>query len=132
MAQDFARIFDQTRAIAVVGISEKPWRAGHYVPEYLAQQGFQILGVTPTGHSSLAEQSATTLAGLERPVELVLMFRRSDQVGEHLADILSVEPLPRVVWMQSGIRNEVFARALQARGIEVVSDRCAMVEHRLL
>ena len=132
MAQEFARIFAQTNTIAVVGISEKPGRAGHYVPEYLAGQGYEILGVTPSGHNSLASQSARTLDELGRQVDLVLMFRRSDQVGEHLADILKLDPLPRVVWMQTGIRNDVFARALEARGIEVVSDRCAMVEHRLL
>lgn len=62
----------------------------------------------------------------------MLIFRHSDKVHEHLADILSLSPRPRLVWMQLGIRDDKTAQALTAAGIDVVQDRCIMVDHRAL
>jgi predicted CoA-binding protein len=73
-----------------------------------------------------------TLAELSEAVDVVNVFRRSDALGEHLADILAMRPLPKVVWLQLGIRNDGFAEQLLAAGIDVVQDRCTLAEHRRL
>jgi predicted CoA-binding protein len=129
---DYSRIFADTRTIAVVGISDTEGKAGNYVPAYLKDQGFRILGVTPRGENSVAEKTATTLEALDEQIDMVVLFRRSDKVPKHLDDILGLEPLPKVVWMQRGIRNPSVAAQLKEKGVEVVQDRCTMVEHRRL
>ncbi len=126
----YDRIFQTARTVAVVGISDKPERAGFYVPRYLRGRGFRVLGVNPRGSSSVAEKTAPTLGGLGEPLDLVIFFRRSEALGEHLEDILGLTPLPRTAWLQEGIRNDDFAGALRAVGMQVVSDRCAMLEHQ--
>ncbi len=128
----YDRIFQTARTVAVVGISDRPERAGYYVPRYLRGRGFRLLGVNPRASSSVAEKTASTLRGLEEPIDLVIFFRRSEALGEHLEDILGLTPLPRTAWLQEGIRNEDFASALRAVDIQVVSDRCALREHQVL
>lgn len=128
----FGDVFAGTHTIAVIGISETPEKAGYYVPRYLKEQGFRILGVTPRGHSSIAEKTALSLKLLNEPVDMVLLFRRSEKVPEHLDDILSLEPLPKVVWMQMGIQNSIVSAQLMEKGIRVVQNRCCLVEHRRL
>lgn len=127
-------IFEQDRRLAVLGYSDKPDRAGHYVPEYLAAHGYTIVGVNPmlAGRTVPPARGPVraSLAELNEPVDLVLMFRRSADVLAHVPEILALDPLPRTVWMQSGISNEEAARQLSERGIRVVQDRCMMVDHR--
>lgn len=123
--QDLAGYFNGISSIAVVGISDKDEKAGHYVPVFLKEEGFRILGVTPSGENSIA------LKSLNEPIDMVLLFRRSEAVPQHLDDILSLEPLPKVVWMQQGIRNPAVAARLEAKGVKVVQDTCAMVVLRM-
>ena len=129
---DFAKIFGNTKTIAVVGISDTDGKPGHYVPEYLKDQDFRILGVTPRGENSVAHKTAKTLEALHEPIDMVVLFRRSDKIPNHVDDILSLDPLPKYVWMQQGIKNPAVASQLSEKGIEVVQDRCTMVEHRRL
>lgn len=131
-SHDFKKIFSETRTVAVVGISDTEGKAGNYVPAYLKDEGYRILGVTPRGKNSIADKTETSLEALGEPVDMVVLFRRSDKVPKHLDDILSLDPLPQVVWMQKGIKNPDVAAKLSERGVEVVQDRCTMVEHRRL
>ena len=126
----FAHLFGATESIAVIGISDEPNKPAFYVPSYLKEQGYRLWGIHPRGNSDLAEQTTLELKDLNNAPDLVLIFRRSEKVSEHLDDLLSV--LPRFVWMQQGIRNDEVAEALRAKGVTVVSDRCAMVEHQKL
>lgn len=112
------------KSIAVVGFSDKPERAGHYVPEYLEKHGYRIFGVSPK-----AQGACATLADLPEPVDMVLLFRKSEEIPQHLPEILAMEPRPRAVWMQLGIRNQQVAEALQREGLRVVQDACMKVEH---
>ena len=132
LEENLARILLATKSIGVIGISDKSGRPAFYVPEYLAQQGFQIFGVRPQGESRVAVRTATDLQALGIALDMVVLFRPGPQVGEHLTDILALQPRPKVCWMQEGIRNETFALALRRVGIAVISDRCLMVEHRRL
>lgn len=120
-------LLESVKTLAVVGYTDKPGRAGHYVPKYLAEHGYRILGVNPR-----CEGCYPTLADLPEPADLVLLFRRPEEVTHHLPEILAMHPRPRAVWMQSGIRHDEVARALEREGIRVVQDRCMMVDHRTL
>ena len=71
-----------------------------------------------------------TLAELGEPVDIVDVFRRPDLLPGHLADVLAMAPRPRLVWLQLGIRNDAFARAVQDAGSDVVQDRCTLADHR--
>ncbi len=120
------------RRIAVLGAHTDPARPAHYVPEYLFRRGYTILPANPVyaGRTLWDEPVMATLGELAPPVDVVDVFRRSDQLDAHLGDVLAVQP--RLVWLQSGIRNDAFADRLDAAGIAVVQDRCLMVEHRRL
>lgn len=127
-------LLERTRNIAVLGASSRTDRAAYYVPAYLHEHGFRILPVNPQreGEELFGESVTATLAELDAPVDLIDVFRRSEDVSGHLDDILALDPPPRAVWMQLGIRNDEAATALRAAGILVVQDRCLMVDHRKL
>lgn len=133
---DVIRVLNENRVIAVIGFHPDPMKPAHYVPEYLHRQGYTILPVNPAlaarGESFFGHKAVSTLAEISTPVDVVEIFRRSDRVRDHLADILNMQPLPRVVWMQQGIRDAATAEALTARGIDVVQDRCMLADHRAL
>lgn len=123
------------RRIAVLGIKTeaKSGQPAYYVPEYLQNAGFEIVPVPvyfPEATEILGEPVYRSVAEVPGKVDLVLVFRRSGDVPPHVDDILAAKP--DAVWMQSGIRNEEAARRLAEAGIQVVQDRCAMVEHRML
>lgn len=126
------RVLEEARTIAVLGVHVDPDKPAHYVPEYLAGQGYQILPVNPAlvGKTLWGRPVVATLAELDTPVDIVDVFRRPDKIPEHLDDILAMQPRPRVVWLQLGIRNDQAARRLIDAGIEVVQDRCTLADHR--
>lgn len=120
------------RRIAVLGAHPDPARPAHYVPDYLHRRGYAVLPANPVyaGRTLWNAPVRATLAELDQPVDVVDVFRRSGQLDAHEDDVLAVRP--RLVWLQSGIRNDAFAGRLEAAGIAVVQDRCLMVEHRRL
>jgi hypothetical protein len=122
------------RVVAVLGAHTDPARPAFYVPDYLHTQGYRVLAVNPqlAGKSLWGEPVRASLDALGEPVDIVDVFRRPDLLPGHLAEILAMTPRPRLVWLQQGIRNDDFARALQAEGIDVVQDRCTLAEHRRL
>ena len=122
------KLLENVHTIAVVGISDKPTKAGYYVPAYLAEQGYRILGVSPVLAEAFGHKVSATLQEVGERIDLVLLFRRSEDVPGHLDDLLAVHP--RIVWMQSGIRNQAVAERLRSAGVEVVQDRCLMVDHQ--
>jgi predicted CoA-binding protein len=120
--------------IAVLGIHTATEKPAFYVPDYLHDQGYRILGVNPglAGQVLFGEPVHATLAELTEPVDLVDVFRRPEAIAAHLPDLLALSPRPRVVWFQLGIRNDAAARTLEAAGITVVQDRCTLADHRRL
>jgi predicted CoA-binding protein len=122
------RLLTETRTIAVVGLSARPTRAGHYVPAYLQRAGYRIIPVNPALETALGEKAYPNLASVPGPIDLVLLFRRSHDVPPHVEEAISVGA--KSVWMQSGIVNDQAAAAARAAGLHVVMDRCMMVEHR--
>ncbi|HNC97499.1 MAG TPA: CoA-binding protein [Myxococcota bacterium] len=130
---DLRTLFATTRRIAVLGAHRDPWKPAFYVPDYLHQTGYDILPVNPVlvGETLWGQPVRATL-GEVGAVDMVVVFRRSELLPVHLPEILAMQPLPRCVWLQSGIRLDSFAKILEERGIQVVQDRCSMVEHRRL
>ncbi len=126
------RILETSRVVAVLGAHPDEGRPAFYVPDYLCANGYRVLPVNPSfvGTSLWGEPFRATLAEIGEPVDLVDVFRRSSHVEAHVADILVMAPLPRVVWLQSGIRNDRAAQALSAVGIDVVQDSCTLADHR--
>lgn len=132
--KEIVNVLEHSKTVAVVGFHRDPTKAAHYVPEYLNRQGYTIIPVNPAlaarGENYFGHPAVATLAEIKVPVDVVDVFRRSDKVGEHLSDILTMRPLPKTVWLQLGIRNDEVARALTEAGIQVVQDRCMLADHR--
>jgi hypothetical protein len=130
---EIARIWREVKRIAVLGMKTEA-QAGQpafYVPEYLHRAGYDIIPVPvyfPDATHILGKHVYRKVADIPGEVDMVNVFRRSQDVPPHVDDILAAKP--KVVWMQSGIRNDQAARRLAEAGIRVVQDRCAMVEHR--
>lgn len=132
---DIRTLLNETRTIAVLGIKTEA-QAGQpafYVPRYLQTAGFQIIPVPvyyPDATRILGEQVFRRLVDIPMEIDLVNVFRRSQDVPPHVEDILA--KMPKAVWMQSGIYNQSVAETLAKAGIKVVQDRCLMVDHRSL
>ena len=134
-ADDIARIVRECRRIAVLGVKTEAQRdqPAFYVPEYMATAGYDIVPVPvyyPDVIRILDRPVYRTVAGVPPPVDMVNVFRRPKDVPAHVDDILAARP--RVVWLQLGIRHEQAAEAFARAGIQVVQDRCLLVEHRRL
>jgi len=129
-----ASVLKQAKRVAVIGI--KPEIAGgpaYYVPQYLQTHGYEIIPVPvyfPDITEILGEPVHRALDTIDGPIDLVVLFRRSPDVAQHVEEILAARP--RAVWMQLGIANEEAAEALARAGILVVQDRCTKVEHQQL
>lgn len=122
------------RSIAVLGAHDDPSRPACYVPEYLHQQGYRVLPVNPAlaGATLFGETVRARLADLSEAIDIVDVFRRPELLPGHLDDLLAMKHRPRVVWLQLGIRNDAFARDVEAAGIDVVQSRCTLADHRRL
>lgn len=119
------------RTIAVVGLSSDRSRTSHRIARYLQGVGYRIIPVNPRETEVLGERAVPSLLELPGPVDLVDMFRRSDQVGVHVDEAIRVRA--PAVWLQQGVIDEAAARRAHAAGLAVVMDRCIMVDHgRLL
>ncbi|XXY51792.1 CoA-binding protein [Sorangium sp. So ce269] len=136
ISNDEARLAELVRAarrIAVLGIkteaqSDQP---AFYVPSYLKSAGVEVIPVPvyyPDVKTILGQQVYRRVADVPGPIDIVDVFRRSQDVAAHLDDLLAARP--RAVWLQSGIRNDEVAERLVEAGILVVQDRCLMVDHR--
>ena len=125
---DIKSILEESKTVAVVGLSPNEERDSHRVARYLQAQGYHIIPVNPGADEILGERSYPDLASIPEPIDVVDVFRRSEAVPEIVEEAIKVGA--RAVWMQQGvIHEEAAARACQA-GLQVVMDRCMMVEHR--
>lgn len=127
-------LLDTIRTVAVLGArpASMSHKAAFYVPQALQQMGLAIRPVVVHEHQDhqiLGEPVHRRLADVPGPIDLVDVFRRPQDLPPHLDDILASRP--RAVWLQSGIRHDAFAERLAREGIQVVQDRCLMVEYRV-
>lgn len=122
-----------TRTIAVVGASDKPSRPSNQIYSYLLRTGqYQVFPVNPTITDIAGAQVYSCLADLPVVPDMVDVFRRFDDLPSVLADVLALDPHPKTLWLQEGLWHEKVGRDAEAAGMQVVMDRCLMVEHARL
>ncbi|GEN12704.1 hypothetical protein SAMN05443572_11178 [Myxococcus fulvus] len=127
------RVVKGARRVAVLGIKteQQSGQPAFYVPDYLARAGVEVVPVPvyyPDVTHILGKPVFRRLADVPGEVDLVDVFRRPQDIDAHVDDIIAKKP--KAVWFQSGIRNDAAARRLAEAGIQVVQDRCLMVDHR--
>jgi uncharacterized protein len=130
---EIASVAQSARRVGVLGIKteRQAGQPAFDVPQYLHAAGLCIVPIPvyfPEVDRILGEPVKRRVAEVEGTLDILDVFRRSEDLAPHLPDI--VQNPPKVVWLQSGIREDAFARALTEHGIDVVQDRCLMVEHR--
>jgi uncharacterized protein len=123
------------RRVAVLGMKTEAqsFQPAFYVPKYLVAAGLEVVPVPvyyPEATQILGLKVYRRLADVPGEIDMVNVFRRSQDIPPHVEDIIAARP--RSVWFQSGIRNDAAAERLARAGIKVVQDRCLMVEHRAL
>jgi len=127
------RIIGETRRIAVLGMKTDPDQPAYYVPEYARDAGMEVVPVPvyyPDVTEIMGERVYRRVADVPGEVDLVNVFRRGRDVPPHVDDIIAKRP--KAVWMQLGIRNDEAAERLARAGIDVVQDRCLLIEMRRL
>ena len=132
---DIRDLILKTQRIAVLGIKTEAQadQPAFYVPKYLVTAGFDVIPVPvyyPEVIEILGKRVYRRLTEIPGNIDLVDVFRRSQDIDGHVEEILA--KMPTAVWFQSGIRNDSVAETLAKAGIQVVQDRCLMVEHRLV
>ena len=127
---DIRRILTSVKSIALVGASANPARPSFIVLKYLLERGYRMLPINPTlaGQTLLGLPCYAALSEAPGPIDMVEIFRSSEHAGGIVEEALRLDPLPRVIWMQLGVRDAVAAENARARGIEVVMNRCPKIE----
>ncbi len=122
------RILGKVRVIAMVGASANWNRPSYFAMKYLQGKGFRVIPVNPTavGQEILGEKVYASLKDIPDKVDMVDVFRASDQAGPIADDAVAIGA--KVLWMQLGVRNDEAARRAEAAGLEVVMNRCPKIE----
>ncbi len=127
---ELRQILKHSHTIATVGFSSNPDKAGYYVPEYLIQQGYNVIPVNPTIETIMDRKAYPDLKSIPDKVDIVQIFRKPEDVPPVVDQAIEIGA--KVVWMQLGIVNEQAAEKARQAGLAVVMDRCMMVEHKRL
>ncbi|WP_281972755.1 CoA-binding protein [Ruegeria faecimaris] len=134
-SDDFlTQILKRTKTIAVAGVSMNPVRPSYYVARYLSLRGYKVIPVNP-GHAGkmlFGQTIRTSLSEISEPVDMVDIFRRSEAVPPIVDEALEAFPNLRTIWMQIGIEHATAAATAQARGVDVVMNRCPKIEYQRL
>jgi predicted CoA-binding protein len=124
------KILNSSRTIAVVGLSSKPDRPSYKVASHLKEQGYKIIPVNPTEKEILGELCYPDLASIPESVDVVDVFRRSEEVPPIVEEAMRIGA--KAVWMQEGLINEEAAARAREAGLMVVMDKCMRKEHQKL
>lgn len=127
-------ILKSVRTIAVVGASDDERRPSNRVMRFLVEHGYVVLGVNPKLRPDAIPGVPVypSLADLPCPVDMVDVFRANPAIPGVIAEVLALDPLPAVVWMQIGVRVDAEAARAEERGLRVIMDRCPKIEHARL
>ncbi len=129
---EISRLLREITSIAIVGLSPKENRASNMVGRYLLDAGFTIYPVNPGQKEILGESCYADLGSIPYPIDVVDIFRKSEDVLQVVEQTLELNPLPRAIWMQQGVINEAAAELAHRKGVFVVMDRCIKVDHHNL
>jgi predicted CoA-binding protein len=126
-SQAIKQILDECKTIAVVGLSSNPMRPSNNVSDFMQRNGYRIIPVNPNEREVLGERAYPTLAEVPEKIDLVDIFRRSEDAGEAVDEAIRVGA--KAVWLQEGVIDHAAARRALDAGLLVVMDRCILKEH---
>ncbi|HVY58748.1 MAG TPA: CoA-binding protein [Xanthobacteraceae bacterium] len=123
-------ILNTVKTIAMVGVSPKESRPSYFAFKYLMEHGYRMIPVNPgiAGKELLGQKVYAKLADIPEPVDMVDIFRASQYAVPIVEETLQMDPRPRVIWMQLGIRNDEAAALAEKAGLKVVMNRCPKIE----
>ncbi|MBO6902082.1 MAG: CoA-binding protein [Rhizobiaceae bacterium] len=127
-------ILNEVKTIAIVGASANDVRPSFFVAKYMIDKGYEVFPVNPghAGKQILGRMTYASLADVPEPVDMVDIFRASAAVPAIMDEVLGLDPLPKVVWMQLTVRHDEAAARAEAAGIKVVMNRCPKIEYARL
>jgi predicted CoA-binding protein len=129
--EEIKALLEEARTVAVVGLSDKPYRTSHSIARSLQDFGFKVFPVNPNlSGPVLGEEPYASVEEIGEPVDIVDVFRRSEKVMPTAEDAVAAGA--KALWMQSGVINEEAAAYAKARGLTVIVDRCIMVDYASL
>ncbi|MDQ0316027.1 CoA-binding protein [Amorphus orientalis] len=134
-SDDYVRdILHSVSTVAVVGASANAVRPSYFVVKYLLAKGYRVFPINPgqAGGTILDQPVFRSLSDIPEPIDMVDIFRRSDAVPTIVAEAIALQPRPKVIWMQLGIRNDDAAAEAEEAGMQVVMDRCPKIEYARL
>ena len=124
-------ILNSVKTIAMVGVSANTSRPSYFAFKYLLERGYRMVPVNPglAGQSLLGQSVYATLLDIPEPIDMVDVFRASQHALPIVVQVLQMQPRPRVIWMQLGVRNDEAAQLAEANGLKVVMNRCPKIEY---
>jgi predicted CoA-binding protein len=125
------QILRSVETMALVGASAKEVRPSHLVMKYMMSKGYKVVPVNPglAGKEILGERVYASLKDVPHPIDMVDIFKNSESAGEIVEEALKLDPLPKVIWMQLTVRNDAAAQRAEAKGVQVVMNRCPKMEY---
>ena len=127
--EEIRKIFS-LKNVVVVGMSKNEEKAAHYVPKYLADQGYNITPVNPTADAILGKKCYKNINEINDSIDIVDVFRPSEDVLPVVQE--AIKKKPKVIWLQEGIHNPEAEELARKAGIKVVFNRCMLAEHQRL
>ena len=129
---DYIRsILADVKTVAVVGGTDNNVRPSYFVLRYLLGKGYRVIPINPglAGKEILGQRVYASLAEVPEPIDMVDIFRRQDALSGVVDEALALDPTPKVIWMQLGLRDDAAAARAEARGARVVMNRCVKIEY---
>ncbi len=124
-------ILSSVKTIAMVGFSPKENRPSYFAFKYLLERGYRMIPVNPgqAGKTVLGQKIYARLSEISEPVDMVDIFRTSEHVLPVVTEALTLNPRPKVIWMQLSVRNDAAAKLAEDAGLKVVMNRCPKIEY---
>jgi predicted CoA-binding protein len=124
-------ILDAVESVAIVGASHKDVRPSYFVARYLLDKGYRVFPINPglAGKTVLGQTVYGRLADVPEPIDMVDIFRSSEYAPRIVDEALALDPRPKVIWMQLGVRSDEAAARAEAAGLQVVMNRCPKIEY---
>ncbi|MCH8914705.1 MAG: CoA-binding protein [Thaumarchaeota archaeon] len=118
------------KKVVVIGMSKNSYKAAHFVPKFLSDNGYDIIPVNPNSKEIMGKKCYNSVSEINGEIEIVDIFRPSDQVLPFVKE--AIKKKPKVIWLQEGIHNSVAEELARKEGIKVIFNRCMLAEHRRL
>lgn len=124
-------ILEGVKTIAIVGASANTSRPSFFVTQYMISKGYQVFPINPgqAGNKIAGALCYASIKDVPQPIHMVDVFRNSEAAFGVVEEALELDPLPKVIWMQLQVRNEEAAKLAEAKGVQVVMNRCPKIEY---